>query len=110
MLYIYMPMLHVPSRELFSRDSSLAPHQHVSSPAALIARRRYAHLVEAPFHHFVDLAHEDVGRHLILGAPEFSARREQSEVSEGLDRQGQAQRPRLRAGFGSRHRYRNLGL
>src|SRR5580704_12030288 len=103
-------MLHVPSRALFSRDSSLAPHHHVSSPAALIARRWDAHLVEAPLDHFVDLAHQDVSRDLVLGAPELSERREQSEVIEGLDRQGQAQRPRLRTVFGSRHRYWNLRL
>src|ERR1700683_3623043 len=68
-----------------------------------VRRRRDAHLVEAAGMHGIDLAYQDVGRHLVLGAAELSERCQQSEIIEGLDRQRQAQGPGLRAVFGSRH-------
>src|SRR5580704_4199645 len=78
--------------------------------AALVGRRRDADLVEARGVHGIDLAHQDVGRHLVLGAAELAERRQESQVVEGLDRQGQAERPRLRAVFGSRHGRKRLRL
>ena len=47
--------------------------------------------------------HQDVRGDFVLGAPELAQRRQQSEIIERFDRQGQAQRPRLRTVFRSRH-------
>src|SRR5262249_15675316 len=70
----------------------------------LLLRRRDACLVEALRVHDIDLAHQDVGRDLVFGAAELAKRGQQSEGIECLDRDGQAQCPRLRAFFRSRHR------
>src|SRR5262249_52525380 len=74
-----------------------------SSPSLCLIGRRYPLLVEAALMHGVGLAHEDVGRDLVLGAAELSERREQNEIIEGLFRQGQAERPGFRAIFRSGH-------
>jgi hypothetical protein len=71
--------------------------------SALAFRRRNARFVEAALDHGVDFANQDVCRDLIFGAAEFSERRQQRKVIEGLDRERQAQRPRFRAVFRSRH-------
>src|SRR5271163_4304059 len=81
---------------------ALNPSYKNISPT-LTLRRWNARLVETALDHRVDFAHQDVGRHLVLGAAELSQRCEESEVIEGLGRQRQAQRPRLRAVFRSRH-------
>src|SRR6266478_2102227 len=71
--------------------------------AALIRWRWNPRLVEAALDHRIDLTHQDMRSDLILGAAELSQRCQQSEVIERLGRQRQAQRPRLRAVFRSRH-------
>src|SRR6516165_9393377 len=70
----------------------------------LALRRRDARLVEALRMHDINFAHQNVGRDLVFGAAELAEGRQQSEVIEGFDRQRQAQRPRFRAVFRSRHR------
>jgi len=80
----------------------------VAAVAAAL-RRRDARLVEALRVHHVDLAHQDVGRDLVLGAAELAERRQESQVIEGFYRQRQAERPCLRAVFGSRHGRKRLG-
>lgn len=69
----------------------------------LVVRRRNAHLVEAARVHRIDLAHQDVGRDFVFGAAELSERGQQRKIVEGLGRQRQAERPRLRTVFWSRH-------
>ena len=51
--------------------------------------------------HRVGLAHEDMGRDLVLGAAEFPEGRQQNEIIEGLFRQRQTERPGFRAVFRS---------
>ncbi len=45
--------------------------------------------------HGMGLAHEDVGRDLVLGAAELAERREQNEIIERLFRQRQTERPAI---------------
>src|SRR5271166_3949875 len=73
-------------------------------PLPLLLRRGDSRLVESLRVHHVDLAYEDVGRDLVFGAAELAQGGQQGEVIEGLDRERQAQSPRLRAVFRSRHR------
>src|SRR5262245_42906813 len=60
-------------------------------------------IVEAVLMHGMGLAHEDVGRNLVLGAAKFPARSEQDQVIESLFRQREIQRARFRAVFGPSH-------
>ena len=60
-------------------------------------------LVEAALMHRVGLAHEDMGRDLVLGAAKLPEGRQQNEIIEGLFRQRQTQRPGFRAVFRSSH-------
>jgi hypothetical protein len=75
----------------------------------LVVRRRDPHLVESGRVHRVGLAHQDVGRDLVFGAPELSERGKQCKVVERLDRESQTQRPRFRSVFRSRHATSSLG-
>jgi len=62
----------------------------------LVRRRRDAHLVEARGVHRINLAYQDVGRHLVLGAAKFSEGGQQGQIIERLERQRQ---PWLPSGF-----------
>src|SRR5215470_7390847 len=74
------------------------------SPTILgLIGHRDALLVEAALVHRVNLAHENMCCHLVLGAAEFAERRQQNQVIERLFRQRQAERPGLRAVFRSSH-------
>src|SRR5262249_56742884 len=90
-------------------EVATSPRVSGARPALCLIGRRYPLLVEAALMHGVGLAHEDVGRDLVLGAAELSERREQNEIIEGLFRQGQAERPGFRAIFRSGHSKRLTG-
>ena len=59
----------------------------IKRSAGLALRRRNPHFVEAALDHGVDLAHQNLGRDFVLGAAEFSERRQQSQIIEGFERQ-----------------------
>ena len=95
----------MPHRGQTHADRSTRIHVIIKQIAnfSRLIRDRNPDLVEAALVHRVGLAHEDVGRDLVLGATELAESREPNQIVEGLLRQRQAQRPRLGTVFRSGH-------